>query len=111
MRKYLTLVLCLIIFWGCEPPGAQVLSKLIHHCDAMIHIIRENKTDPKAAQEKLTVYKDENAHEYASLIQELQTVSDENMKNPQFEQKRQEFTRKIYELVREAAAIGIDASF
>jgi hypothetical protein len=111
MKKYLWLLLCLILFWGCEPPGTQVLTRLIHHYDTMIRIIKENQKDPETVKEKLTAYQDEHAYEYAGLIQELQAVSAENMENPYFAEKLQEFTSKNYELVREASRIGIDATF
>ncbi|MBN1799080.1 MAG: hypothetical protein JW822_10915 [Spirochaetales bacterium] len=111
MRKYLWFLLCLIVCWGCEPPGAQVLTGLIQHQDAMLRIIRENQTDPEIAKEKLTAYRDDHAHEYARLIQELQAVSAENMENQYFAEKLHEFTSKNYELVKTASRIGIDAAF
>ena len=81
MRKYLCLLLCLIVCLGCEPPGAQVLTRLIRHYDAMIHIIKEHETDADTAKQKLSAYQAEHAQEYASLIRELEAVSAENMEN------------------------------
>jgi hypothetical protein len=111
MRKCLCLVFCLIMLCGCESPDEHVLNKLIGHCNALLTIIRENQSDFDVVKEKIAAYRSKYGPEYAGLIQKLHTVSEENLKNPDYAEKLQEFTKKNYELIKEASKIGIDASF
>jgi hypothetical protein len=111
MKKHFCFLICLLICLGCESRGERVLNSLIVHEDTMIIIIDENKADPKAAKEKLDMYRNEHNLEYAQLIRELEALSPEQLHEAHFEKKLQEFTEKTCELVKQAAEIGINSSF
>jgi hypothetical protein len=107
----LCFLICLLMFLGCQAPGQLVLNKLIGHEDAMLTIIKDNKADPKTAKAKLDAYRTEHKLEYAGLIRELEAIPREQLNSPQYEKELREFTEKTYELVRQAAEIGINSSF
>jgi hypothetical protein len=110
IKRYIFCAICLVLLIGCEAPGIRVLNELNGHYDAMIRIIKDNKMHPKIAKEKLAEYQDAHGVEYAGLVKELEEIAPQRLEDKQFEQKLQEFTEKNYELVKLAAAIGINAS-
>jgi hypothetical protein len=111
MKKYAVCLLCLLVLVSCEPAGVDVLNKLIHHYDEMFQIVKENRSDPKTAREKLILYEQENKEEYLELIQELNKFSFDKIENKRFEEKLLEFTKKNKELIQEALSLGVETAF